>query len=62
MRLPPAVLIPLFLAAVPGLAAPALRELTTDRPDATESPFTIDAGRLQLELEAVSYTRDRSGG
>lgn len=62
MRLLPAALVPLFLAALPAPAAPALRELTTDRPDATESPFTIDAGRLQLELEAVSYTRDRSGG
>ncbi|MBL9209254.1 MAG: transporter [Opitutaceae bacterium] len=61
----------LFLALLPALAAgvsgaapaaPALRELTTDRPDATESPFTIDAGRVQLELEAASYTRDRSEG
>jgi hypothetical protein len=61
MRLLPAALAPLFLAAPPAPAGPALRELTTDRPDATESPFTVDAGRLQLELEAVSYTRDRRG-
>jgi hypothetical protein len=39
-----------------------LRELTTDRPDATESPFTVDAAHVQLELEAVSYTRDRRDG
>ncbi|MBM3854542.1 MAG: transporter, partial [Verrucomicrobia bacterium] len=38
------------------------RELTTDRPDATESPFTVEPGRFQLELDAVSYTRDRAGG
>lgn len=40
----------------------ALRELTTDRPDATESPFTVDVAHVQLELEAVSFTRDRRDG
>ena len=39
-----------------------LRELTTDRPDATESPFTVDAAHLQVEIEAVSFTRDRRDG
>ena len=39
-----------------------LRALTTDRPDATESPFTVDAARVQMEIEAVSYTRDRRNG
>jgi len=62
-------LVPVILAA--GLpvgeaagATPAavLRELTTDRPDATESPYTVDAGRVQLELDAASHTRDRRGG
>lgn len=45
-------------------AAPATkpRELTTDRPDATESPFTVEAGRVQLEMDAVSYTRNRLDG
>src|SRR5688500_7994788 len=43
--------------------APAgLRELTTDRPDTTESPFTVNPGHVQLEMDAVSYTRDREGG
>lgn len=37
----------------------AARELSTDRPDSTESPFTVDAGRLQLEVSAVGYVRDR---
>jgi hypothetical protein len=36
-----------------------LRELNTDRPDVTESPYTIDAGWLQLEADFVSYTHDR---
>ena len=41
-----------------------LRELNTDRPDKTESPFTVDAGHFQVELDFVSYThdRDQSGG
>lgn len=39
-----------------------LRELATDRPDATESPFTVDAGHVQFELDLVNYTRDRQDG
>ena len=41
-----------------------LRELNTDRPDLTESPFTVDAGWWQLEMDLFSYTRDHdtSGG
>lgn len=35
-----------------------LRELSTDRPDKTESPITLDAGHFQLEMDLVSYTRD----
>jgi hypothetical protein len=42
--------------------AALLRELTTDRPDTTESPFTVDAGHLQLEMDFASITRDRQGG
>jgi len=40
----------------------ALRELSTDRPDKTESPYTVDAGHLQIELDFATYTRDREGG
>ena len=42
----------------------ALRELSTDRPDQTESPYTVDAGRFQLEMDFVNYTfdRERSAG
>jgi hypothetical protein len=39
-----------------------LRELTTDRPDATESPFTVDRNHLQLEMDVASYTRDELDG
>lgn len=36
-----------------------LRDLTTDRPDTTESPFTVDAGRIQVETNLLGYTRSR---
>jgi hypothetical protein len=41
-----------------------LREMSTDRPDKTESPYTVDAGHFQLETDLLSYTydRDKSGG
>ena len=41
-----------------------LRELSTDRPDKTESAYTVDAGHFQLEMDLVTYTHDRdtSGG
>jgi hypothetical protein len=41
-----------------------LREMSTDRPDKTESPHTVDAGHVQVESDLVSYTRDddESGG
>lgn len=61
--------------ATPGLAAdktgyslahptPAhlLRELSTDRPDATESPYTVDAGHLQVEMNFADYERTRLDG
>lgn len=35
-----------------------LREMSTDRPDKTESPYTVDAGRFQLEMDFVTYTAD----
>ncbi len=42
--------------------AAEMREMSTDRPDKTESPFTIDAGHFQLESDLVNWTRDRDGG
>jgi hypothetical protein len=35
-----------------------LREFATDRPDRTESPFTVDAGHLQVEIDLLNYTYD----
>jgi hypothetical protein len=36
-----------------------LREMNTDRPDKTESPYTIDAGHFQIEADILNYTLDR---
>jgi hypothetical protein len=44
--------------------AAQLRELSTDRPDQTESPYTVDAGHFQIEMDFAKFTYDRdpSGG
>lgn len=39
-----------------------MRELSTDRPDVTESAFTVDAGHVQVELSFVEYVHDDDGG
>jgi hypothetical protein len=41
-----------------------MREMSTDRPDKTESAYTVDAGHFQFEMDLVSYSHDRdtSGG
>ncbi len=36
-----------------------LRDMATDRPDTTESPITVDAGHVQIELSFFAYERDR---
>lgn len=36
-----------------------MRELSTDRPDQTESPYSVDAGHFQIEMDLVNGTRDR---
>lgn len=39
-----------------------MRELSPDRPDTTESPFTVDAGHLQVEASFFSYAQDKEKG
>lgn len=41
-----------------------MREMSTDRPDQTESAYTVDAGLFQLEMDFVSteFDHDRSDG
>lgn len=35
-----------------------MREMATDRPDKTESAYTVDAGHYQIEMSFVDYTYD----
>ena len=36
-----------------------MRSFSTDRPDKTESPMTVDAGHYQLETDLVIYSYDK---
>lgn len=42
--------------------AEELRDLSTDRPDTTESPYSVDMGHFQIEAELLSYGRDKVDG
>lgn len=33
-----------------------MRDLSTDRPDKTETPYTVDAGHVQIEMDLANYT------
>lgn len=35
-----------------------MRELSADRPDGTESPYTVDAGHFQMEASLFDFTHD----
>ena len=37
-----------------------MREMSTDRPDKTESAYTVDAGHFQIEMDVVSYSYDKT--
>ena len=50
-----------FTTGISGIAigiADELRPLSTDRPDTTESAYTVDAGHFQFEMELANATRD----
>jgi hypothetical protein len=36
-----------------------MRELSADRPDKTESAYTVDAGHFQVEMDVLNYSYDR---
>lgn len=38
--------------------AALMREMSTDRPDKTESAYTVDAGHFQIESDLANYTHD----
>lgn len=37
----------------------SLRDFSTDRPDQTESPYTVDAGHFQVEIDFATFTYDK---
>lgn len=39
-----------------------MRDFNTDRPDVTESPYTLDAGHFQAEFSFAEYTSDDDHG
>lgn len=39
-----------------------MRELSTDRPDKTEGPYTLDAGHFQVEADLVNFSYDAYNG
>lgn len=39
---------------------PLMREMETDRPDVTESPYTVDAGHFQYETDFVRSVKEKS--
>jgi hypothetical protein len=39
-----------------------MRDLSPDRPDVTESPYTVDAGHYQLEMDFANFTYDKTDG
>lgn len=41
-----------------GSTVSELRDLAADRPDATESPITVDKGHWQIETSVVDYSKD----
>jgi len=38
----------------------SMREMETDRPDVTESPYTVDAGHFQYETDIVKLKKEKS--
>lgn len=48
------------LAAPEPAPAGRLRPLSTDRPDRTETPFTVDRGHVQAEVELFRWLYDES--
>lgn len=51
-------LLSLTLLAATLAPAQELRELSTDRPDTTESPYSVDKGHIQIEWELLSWGKD----
>jgi manganese/zinc/iron transport system permease protein len=60
-----AALLAVALLGVPAVVnghEDELRPMSTDRPDRTESPYTVDAGHVQIEADLASLAVDKSDG
>jgi len=55
-------LLTTLLLATAALAAEELRPMATDRPGVTNTPYTVDKGHFQLEVDIVKYLREKEGG
>lgn len=63
MKNPTWLFIGLASLTLPALAsAMDLRPLAADRPDATESPQTVDKGHWQIETSILGYAQDKQDG
>ena len=52
-----------FLTKVCAAAEPEVtREMSTDRPDTTESAYTVPAGLFQVEMSVLDFSRESSSG
>ncbi len=51
---------PLLLLSISLTASAFQRDLSPDRPDATESPFTVEPGAFQIESSLWSFAKDGS--
>jgi hypothetical protein len=51
-----------LLFSLPVHAVEFQRELSADRPDTTESPYTVEPGGIQVESNILGFSRDRSDG
>jgi hypothetical protein len=52
-----ALVLVLAIGAPAAPAADPARELSTDRPDVTESPYSVPRGWLQLEMDGLVWSR-----
>jgi hypothetical protein len=52
----------LLASATAAAAEEELRPLSTDRPDITESAYSVDRGHFQIESDLARYTRDGDDG
>jgi hypothetical protein len=52
----------LLLLAPAAAGAQELREMSTDRPNLTDSPITVDRGHVQFEIGGLDTSLDRSAG